>query len=748
MYEVTDDKAEQYSEQTEVNPEANARAAKTTADGMPIGNTITPHIQSNQVDVDPEEGTAAAFDDNAVLTIVRDDMARAQAYLDENSWLAEWQYVDYVYQSPTYDRDSRSGSNRPVRISRFNVAKNRNTLSTQTKRAIFNGQTPFVLEPRGKIAQQPNAQDYIDAWTALLEQLCERADLEYNLGLVAECQGLQGTAIANPVWETREVIRRTRKAKAPPLEVEMPDGTKRTVHTLKSDAYEVKEEKVTESWPCFEYRRLGTTFYDPKWRTPNRPDLSADYRIDIDFVTFYDLQQMRNLTCYKGIPEDEKLKQFFLGQPQGDAQVESQTADSMSQNGSSVLHAEGANRQTSKDPFLKPIMKIAYWTQERVYEVVQFQSRYLVIRNETHGMGLHALGYTANWWNIDNAGYGIGIGRLNAGDQRMDQGVLNAALKMIAFPLSAPILYDRASGNAPTQNVVTDFGQFWGIDAPGGDVRKAFGFLEIPKVPEDAWRVYELAQRGGEQLVGADNSTMQGNLSEKGSTAMRTAAGVNRLGSKADESIASPLSNLEQMIRFFLMFLVDMVKLHMPMSEIREILSERFAADVIESLDGNLFFDARFSFKILAGQKLVAKAAIMQLIPFLLQLVQQPQLLEYLHQKGWTINFTAIEKLFMQMSELAGREDIFIPLTDEEKQQVQQMNPNAMKMQIAALLEKLKGQNKLAEIDAKTQGEIQRTVVEGSMKHVAGSVPLDLAEARYARNTDLGILQHGFDGGE
>jgi hypothetical protein len=63
----------------------------------------------------------------------------------------------------------------------------------------------------------------------------------------------------------------------------------------------------------------------------------------------------------------------------------------------------------------------------------------------------------------------------------------------------------------------------------------------------------------------------------------------------------------------------------------------------------------------LAGQKLAAKAAISQLIPSLLQLLQQPQQMEYMHQKGWTINFLAIEKI----------------LTDQEKQQVAQLNPNA-----------------------------------------------------------------------
>jgi hypothetical protein len=720
-------------------------AARPAGDGMPIGNQMTPGIQPNQVEITEDGEAEPAFDDDAAATIVWEDFRRAQAYVDQNQWLAEWQYIDYLYQSPNYDRGWRDQGNRTARISRFNVAKNTNTMTTQVRRGIFAEQNPFVLEPRGRLGGDPDVQIYMDAITELFSILSDRANFEYGMRLLIKSQGLQGTGMGMPGWEERTVIKKTRVRKQQPLQISRPVGPPQTINTWESDEFTVREDRVVESWPTFEYRRLGTTLYDPKWNTPNRPDLSAGYVINVNFVTMQDLQQMREMECYKDLPSDADLKKYFLGNPLGDAQPASNTANNMSTQSTVVLHAKGENTQTSTDPFTRPLMKIERWTMGRVTEILVYDGRKKTIRNEEHILAEHALGYTANWWDIDNCGYGMGIGRLNAGDQRMDQGVLNEVLKMIAFPMNSPILYNAGDGNAPTQNVVMGLGTFWGIQGlpPEADVNKAFGFMKPPQIPKEAWDIYRLGKEGGEDLVGANSTTMQGMAGGPGSTALKTATGVNRLGSKADENVSDPIAQLETVVKQWLKFLWIMICEQMPTREIRQILSDKFGEAIVAKINPETLLNAEFNIKILAGQKLAAKQSIAQLIPFLLQLLQQPQLLEYMHQKGWTINFLSIEKIFMRMSELQGAQDIIVKLTDEEKQNVQANNPGAMKVQIAELLEKLKGQNKINEIQEQGKQELNKTLVEKTMEHVDGSVPLNLAEARVTRNQDMNVLQGG-----
>lgn len=731
-------------------------AGKISGDGMPLGNELTPEIRKTQVELEPGGVSSPAFDDDAAGTIAWMDYQSCAQWIDTNSWLAEWQYVDYLYQSPNYDRDWRN-SNRPARISRFLVAKNRNTMSNQVKRGLFGDSNPFVLEPRGKLAGDPNSELIINAWTELFSVLCERAEFEYQMSLAIECQVLQGTMICVPNWDEKTTIRKTRHRKEQPKNIDMPLGPPRKVNTWKSDDFLVKETEVTESWPTFEFRELGTTMYAETWRTPGRPDLTGVYRIDVDYVTLQDLQQMRGMECYKhenedgklvdNIPSDEDLKTFFFEtSPRGDAPVGTNVAQSMNSQSTIVLHAAGENENISQDPSLKPLMKISRWNADKVTEVLCYQGRRRTIRNGKHGIGDHALGYSATWWNIPKCGYGLGQGRLNAGDQRIEQGTLNEALKMIAFPLNAPLLYDRSAGNAPTQNMVVGLGQLLGIDTgPSHDINKAFGFMKMPEIPPEAWRLLDLAHKGGENLVGADSIAMQGNVNTAGSSAMRTAAGVQRAGGKADENVSDPIAHLEGVVERWLMFLHDRVLEDMPIWEIREILSDKFGQAIIDEIEVEEFLDARFEIKILAGQKLAARAAILQLIPFLLQIVQQPQLMQWLHEKGWTINFKSIEDVFQRMSELQSWQDIFVPLSPEEKQMVQQMSQGAQRGQAVIAQEQLRGKNKIAEVQAKGAQELQNTLVEKALDKI-GPEELADAEGHLERNTDTGELQGGVGG--
>jgi hypothetical protein len=375
--------------------------------------------------------------------------------------------------------------------------------------------------------------------------------------------------------------------------------------------------------------------------------------------------------------------------------------------------------------------------------VLCYQGRRKTIRNEKHGLDDHALGYSATWWNIDNCGYGVGTGRLNAGDQRIEQGVTHASLKMIGFPFNAPLLYDRTAGNAPTQNMLVGLGMLLGIDTgPSHDINKAFGFMKMPEIPPEAWKFLDLAHRGGENKTGADSIAMQGNVNTPGSSAMRTATGVQRAGGKADENVSDPINHLEMVIKRWRAFQWDRVLEDMPVAQIREILSNKFGEAILDQIDLDEFLDAEFEIKVLAGQKLQAKAGILQLIPFMLQIIQQPQLMQYLHEKGKTINFESIENIFQRMSELESWEDIFVDMTDEEKQTYQQQNPGAQKVAGALAVEKQRGQNKMQEVQGKGQVDLQNTLVEKALDKI-GPEEMAEAEGRGERNTDMGELAGG-----
>lgn len=708
---------------------------------MPAGNVIALPIRPSQERTVEGGAEPVVFTDDAAATLAWQDYQRARNYVESNLWLLEWQATDIIYQSPTMDRYPYTEHGRPGRVSRFLVAKNVNTIARQVKRALFSEQVPFFLRP-----SKDTTQTMADAWTVIISKLLQRMNFQYHSGLLIDCQCLQGTGIGKAFWDTRKVRRKIRRRKKPPLTLNLPLGA-RQINTAESDEFEVEERVVEESWPCFEYRKLGTTLFDPKWNTPNRPDLSGNYCIDIDYVNFQDLQQMRQLECYRNIPDEATLRQFFFERPVGDAPVGTQVEQNLSSESSPVTHAEARASQTSDDPLLRPLMLIERWDCENVQTLLCYEGRHLCIRNEAHdNTCIHV---TANWWNIDNCGLGIGIGRATSADQRINQGVLNECLRMIAYPMNAPLLLSSGL-NAPTQNVIHKLGGFWQIDGmpPGTDLKRAVGFLEMPAVPADAWHMLELSQQSGEDVSGANSAFMQGNLPGPGSSAARTATGAARIANKADETISSPVEAVsEGVIVRVVYWLVEMVKEMMPLWEIREILSAKYAKAFIDNLFLNQLLNAEFEVLVLAGEKLAKRQGIQQVIPFFMQMVQQPQLLQFMHARGDTIDFATIVDLLMQVAELQQQPDIIRPLTDQERKSVQasQAAPQAAQNMGKLQVEQVRGQNRIQEIHAAAQDDMTKSLVEKAMDRTQEGLPLERAMAMTERGADEQALQGGLN---
>jgi hypothetical protein len=722
---------------------------------MPVGSPMTLPIREQEVTTTEGNERPPLFTDDATANLVWNDFQRAKAYVEsENTaWLLEWQETDILYQSPIPYRFEKLQSGRPARVPRFLVAKMSRTLSRGVKRSLFAEQYPYLLRPGARGTQQ-NA----DAWTYLIGVLLKRMKFAYHGGLQINGQTLFGTGLGKFGWDEKTYVKKTRRRKKAPLEIELPKGTQK-VPTEESDEFEPHETKVTESYPFYEYRKLGTTLFDPKWCTPDLPDESAGYCIDIDYVNFYDLQDMRQLSCYRkktskdkegkevilspGIPDEATLKTFFFERQQGNAPMGTQTEDNLSSMGSMVVHAAARNRMTSVDPMTQPLLLLERWDDRTVKTILCYEGEKLTIRNEEHDNG--SMCHTScTWWPIENSGYGMGIGRIVGPDQRVNQGVLNEALKMVAYPMNAPLVYIRGSENAPTQNVIWRMGGFWGVDGgQSGDVNKAVGFLRMPEIPKEAFEFINMSQRGAEELSGADAQMSQGVLNGR-QGATRSSFGAQRVASMSDQNIADPVDSFANgVIVQVVEFLIRMVKTKMPIKEIRQILSAKYSAEIMKTIDLDQFLDSEFEVAVLAGQKLAAKQGIQQVIPFYLQLLEQPQILEYYHQIGKTVDFAAMEDIFAAVSELTQQPDIIRPMTPRERALYRTNNPNMQKVQAATATEKLRGQNRLREIAAKGKTDLVTTMADKAMDRLGGGTELELAAGRLERIDDQSALERG-----
>lgn len=707
------------------------------SESLPVGKSgWEPILGQNVFTRNLEEGEQAKFDEGGAISLVVQDYNRARAYLDTEAYLLQWEENDVLYQSPTLGTEDPTRA----RVARFTVNNQSNTMADACRNGLFAQKPPFFLRPRGGTTQG-NA----DAWTALIDVLLDRMKFRYWVGLGIDSMSLHGTGVWKGGWSTRKRIVKKRVPKAKPVQINQPAGNAEKINTVVSDDFDIVPETIEESFPWIEKRMLGTTLFDPAWRTPNAPELCG-YAIDYDYPTWSDLERMRDEDCYD-IPNSEALKQYCFHRADQDAGQGTTVESSLSHGGSPVQHAEARSVATTANVLEQPMLMLERWDESTVKTVLHINDAWVLIRDEEHGLG-RIPHFASNWRNIENTGYGMGHGKLVGGDQRVEQGTLNHALNLLAYQFNPAILVSQGSG-APNQNRMVRAGGYFPVSPLGGDVRKSMAVMEMPAVPAEAWKMIQYAKSSSEETSGADSTFQQGNLGGPGSSAARTATGANRIAAKSDGRVQTPVENIELgLFNPFITMLIDMVKTYMPMKEIRQILSTKLQEDIMRDFDGDAFISADLEVEMLAAAKLAAKAAMAQQLPFLMQIFQQPQLLEQLHAEGKTVDLDVILDVLFAVSEFRMEEEIIRNLTPEEMQRVQSVqNPKVGQTQAETqgklAIEAVKGENQTALEDRRAQNELARDVTMHALEHHTGAQE-DPGERAQNRN-DSGIpLSHSF----
>lgn len=675
------------------------------------------------------EGAAPEFTDAAAAALCVQDYNRAAADLDSRQLPQEWEDNDVLYDTPLLGNNENVGS---ARVSRYTVNNQTNTMGDAVRDGLFAQKPPFLLRPRGSTTQAES-----DAWTALISALLDRMQFRYWTGLGIDQQALHGTAIWKSGWMKRKRKVPIRKQKAPAVTVNTPTGPA-TTETTESLDYDIEYKTITESYPWIETRTLGTTLFDPGWRTPNRPDLCG-YAIDIDYPTWGDLENLRQDDCYD-IPDSEALKEWFFHHRDEGAPGGTAVETSLSREGSAVDHATERSTPTTANPLAQPMLMLERWDSERVIAVLGIDGRWVVIRNEEHHRN-RIPHFTANWRSKLNTGWGIGNGKLIGADQRIEQGTINHALNLLAYQFNPAILHARGQ-NSPAGNRTIRAGGFFAVDPIGNDVRNAVAVMEMPKVPAEAWQMIGYAKSSSQETSGADATFMQGQLQQKGSSAARTATGASRIAAKADGRVQTPVENIELgLFNPFIEWLIDAIKIHMPSQEIRDILDEKLGSALMEQFKLDRFIEATFEVEMTAAAKLAAKAAMAQQLPFLMQIFQQPQLLEQLHAEGKTISLDVLLDVLFAVSEYRIEDQIIVPLTAEEKMTMMQMNAPNAKIQEATAVEAIRGKNAMDLEDKKAQNKLATTVAEKALEREGEGIPLAHAFGLNERSSDEDYLR-------
>ncbi len=679
---------------------------------------VNPHsaITKDEVAVQGPK-LAPKYTDAGAIKLVTQDAQRAETFIDQRQWNLHWREADVLYQSPR-GYEANDGK---ARVSRFTVANITNSLVPAMKSGIFYETPPFLI--RNRPGQQWATAR---AKQALYGAQLDAIDFEAEVDMALEQMTLYGTVICKGGWITETRMRKKFIRNNPPLYINMPLTGQHTISTKESNEFEVQDVEVTRNEPFFAVCELGSVSVDPGWRHPNRLHSKAKYVVETTYPTFADLDTLRQQVQYDAngkqvggydIPSEEELKAFFFASQQNAAAASD--TEMKQGNNMALHHADNRNEITTDDPLDQPIKMLERWDKERVMSVlVDNDGNAVLIRNEHHNMGIIPY-FSGNFWNIPNAGFGIGVGRLAGDDQRIEKGTIEAVLNLLAYIVQPQYARDRGA-NAPTQQIRQRLGGIIDVDVPAGkSVRDAFGIIEQPRVDPSLFAVLQEASSNARSTTGSDQAFNQGVApSRPGSSVTRTATGAGGIQGALAQKIDGPVGHFVKGVFLpFLHLLEAMDKERLPLAEIQEIIGKELGEAF--TFDEDDFLNSEEKFEVLAGAHLAAKKAMAQILPVLIQILENPQVIPQLNQMGYMVDVKELLEMVYEMTEWKNAREVIRPMNQQEFERFQQASQTNAKLQAAIAQIQAKHAAKTEEIDQSAEARLASKMTEYPMEQAA-----------------------------
>jgi hypothetical protein len=670
----------------------------------------TPPAQSGEIQqsqVHKTEEGVYLFDDQAALKLIVDDIARCDQFMEQEQWAGDWLDADILVQSP---RTGNAGAiTTRTRVPRFTLSNHLSTIVPKAMQGLFYESPYFQLKPG------PNADpDIVEAKKQVAHAQLKDMNFPEEVERGFEQMALLGTCIFMWGWldDTKKVPHYEAEGKKE--EIKGAFSTKK-VHTAAS--LKRKKTWITKEVhrPFFKQIDIRHVLVDTSLAVG---DITCAKHVTLrDYNTFSDLNKLRGQEGYT-LPSEAELLSLFFPPKRESADPPNNTETLPANLRAWIQHATPRNMESSSDPLHHTIVRYQRWDNEKVIEILQCNGRSLLIRNECNPFGKIPF-YSCNWRNLPACFYGQGLGKLIGMDQRVEEATLNAALSILGYAVKPSYIRKRGL-NAPTQQIRQSLG---GIIEVDDDVDKAFRIMELPKVPPEAWQVIGISQASAQETSGANQQVSLGSgASGVKTTGMRSGTGAALVGQAAASRLDGPVERfIRQVFVPWLYQLDELNNERLPAMTLAEILGKEISQEVAESVDHVEYANTVLDYDVLAGAHLGAVAKMLQAMPFYMQFLNSPALMQKMTEEGYEIDAVDLVK---QFSDLTGTRytGIVKKMAPEKQAQAQANSPAAIQQkqaQAASALEDKKFQNeqKIEEQRqlGKAAGEQNRVLLEHAM---------------------------------
>jgi hypothetical protein len=444
--------------------------------------------------------------------------------------------------------------------------------------------------------------------------------------------------------------------------------------------------------PFFEQRPLDKVLVDPHLEVSDIRQ--ADWVVDVHYMDFYQLDEIRqaladstDTKAKAGWSIPANLKSVWIKTTPTTSNL--QTEQTVYAKGA-VHHSLDMNIEAGPDPLRKKLEVLEYWDKKRKIIVIDNSTVLYTGDNEFGAVPF----LSSNWWNRPKSFFGMGLGLIIGQNQRVDQGTINAILKILSFGVN-PIYVQRREANTATQMIRTNIGKVMKVD---GESDKAFTLLEQPRVPSDIWSAIKESQEASESASGADQQLVQGSTAGPRAGMGRTSGGAAIQASASATRLDGPLDNfIEQVFKPFLGILDMLVFKYMHDEWIVHILGNEMGTKLTQDFSMQAYWDSNVEFEVLAGASMSARRTMAQSMVMLTQILQNPQIQQSLAEINEEyIDFKPILAMWMEASEWKNGNDIIKPMTAAMKQK-QAANSKTAQMQMQMQAKQQADQTKFAQ---------------------------------------------------
>lgn len=602
------------------------------------------------------------------IALVIQNTKKAEAYLQTRLWISEWRVAKGLYEAPVkqeYWRDTlvpRASNSFPL------VSQHVRAVLDQAMPAIWPQAIPFAMAPNSGASWQVSR-----AWQAVLAYQIMQANLRQELRLLTKDAEVFGVGIGKWGWESftkkREVYRRA----VQPKQVTDQFGKTRYVHTKESDALDVFDVEQVITRPFFKRCEVNHVLVDPSLRVPDIRQ--AKYVVYRDFLTLRDLNLLRDCEGWMIPPEAELRKLAEPPEEQAPASPLEAEATSHPAQGHRPL---ARYIDSSEDPLDHKLEVLEYWTNESVIVVLQ---RKKLIRNERNPFGCIPF-VNAFWDDIPGCFYAFGIPRRIGGTQVHIQGLRNLRLDDIHLNLQN-VWLAKIGTEIAAQPIKAYPGAVFKVD----DTEHSLKPLIKQPILNEAYREEDVLINDAERTSGANPMTVQGGQSTGSkATGMRSAAGANAVAGASSARIQGFADIvINQVFLPTLNAFIEMDRQRMDPELMRRVIGQTLYDALEMEHQGDFLEDMAnvedLQVKALASSDLGARAKMAASLPEELEMFMQPGFVQGLSDAGFKVNWLELARRMEQTTGWEGEQDLFIPLTDQDKQAKMAQNPEVLRAQ-------------------------------------------------------------------